>query len=480
MRPRYRRSGGGIGQAVGSVSDDRFQTPIVLHPPFDHLLGNRAFAQHRPEQPQATSKLAPIDAQRAMERPNRPPFVAMRSPEVPRREFELVQPDARPVPPLEQEPDDEIAEQAVDKRVHDRAQGWLATDPVIVAGQVHASSAIRRLRVMPSPFPNLPHEQRGVVRVLRHTSEALRSNPWRDPFERDVHVYVPPGYDDARTYPAVLLLAGYAGTGEKFLARGLSEVSIASRIDRLLLEGCPPFIAVLPDVMTTLGGSQYVDSPGLGNYATWLARELPDFVGTHLRIGRWGVVGKSSGGFGAIHLALEHPGVFEAVACHSGDMGFDRCYLGDLVPAVRAVQAAGGLDRFVQAFWTKHDPSGLDFAALNLLCMACAYSPDPTARPIPARLPVDFVTGRVDFATLESWARWDPLRRNLEPLRCVRFLYLDCGDRDEHLLHLGGRELSARLRDLAIPHEWHEFPGGHRGTSHRYDVSLPQLAEALS
>ncbi len=34
------------------------------------------------------------------------------------------------------------------------------------------------------------------------------------------------------------------------------------------------------------------------------------------------VVGKSSGGFGAMHLALEHPGTFGAFASHSGDSYF--------------------------------------------------------------------------------------------------------------------------------------------------------------
>lgn len=355
---------------------------------------------------------------------------------------------------------------------------------------------------MPRPFPNLPPYLRGRVTCLDHASRVLADNPWGDPTHRDLWVYLPPGYDKCEErYPAVLLLPGYAGTGEGMLARGLTDVSIASRIDRLVhgdeagsfdadghLRGpCPPFIAVLPDCMTSLGGSQYVDSPGMGAYATWLVDEVLPFVDGRFRTtGRWGVAGRSSGGFGALHLAMEHPGRFEAVACHAGDMGFDLCWLADLGKAVSGVQAAGGLERFLQTAWEPESWSPQHFSALMILAMSCCYSPDLESEgPVPARLPVDFETGAVDFAVLESWRRFDPIHRADDPaaldaLRRLSLLYLDCGDRDEYLLHLGARRFTAKLAAAEVPHRYEEFTGGHRGTAWRWDHSLPLLAEALS
>lgn len=337
---------------------------------------------------------------------------------------------------------------------------------------------------MPSPFPNLPPERRGAVRWLRHRSAALAGNPWDDPTERDVIVYTPPGYDQSPDrYPAVMVLIGFSGTGEKLLARGLTEPSIAARLDRLIADGCPPFVAVLPDCMTTLGGSQYVDSPGLGAYATYVADELRAFVDGELRTtGRWGVVGHSSGGFGALHLAMRFPGAFQAIASHAGDLGFDLCYLGDLPKALSGVRKLGGLDRFVEAFWSMHTPPGDAFAALNVLCMACAYSPDPAARPIPARLPLDFETGELNDDVLRSWRAFDPIvavDQHADALRQLDLLFVDAGQHDEYNLQYGARRLAARLSALSIDHVHEEFDGGHRGTRYRFDRSLPLVARAL-
>ena len=65
------------------------------------------------------------------------------------------------------------------------------------------------------------------------------------------------------------------------------------------------------------------------------------------------MAGKSSGGFGALWLCLSRPNVFGAVASHSGDMAFDLCYLPDLPKVARAVEKAGGLEPWWQAFQQK-------------------------------------------------------------------------------------------------------------------------------
>lgn len=339
---------------------------------------------------------------------------------------------------------------------------------------------------MPHPFPNLPPERRGRLHTLRHSSACLEGNPWHDPVDRDVFVYTPSGYDPAWEYPAVLVLPAYAGTGEGLLARGLTDVSLATRCDRLIAEeGVPPFIAVFPDTMTRVGGSQYLDSPGIGNYATYVAEEITGLVADHFNLsGRWGAVGRSSGGYGALMLAMRRPGLFQAVACHAGDMGFDLTYLPELRDAVLGYQQSGGLEGFVDRFWDQHRPGPKAFAGLNLLAMACAYDPDPEGSPYPCTLPVDPDTGAVDLVAFHRWLDHDPVRVVREPgaaetLSALDLLFLDAGDRDEYGLHLSLRRFVAQLDDLGVPYTHEEHPGGHRGTAWRYDVSLPAIVRAL-
>lgn len=339
---------------------------------------------------------------------------------------------------------------------------------------------------MPTPFPNLPPAQRGTVHALRIDSDALRGNPWGDPSERDLHVYTPPGWTpDGPPLPAILVLAGFTGTGEGLLARGLFEESMATRLDRLIAAGCPPVVAVLPDAMTSVVGSQYVDSTGIGRYATYVVDEVRAAVAERFALtGRWAVIGRSSGGFGALHLAMSRPGAFAAVASHAGDMGFDLCYLADVPAAVTGVRALGGLDDFVPTFWSRRNLPPTAFGAMNVVCMSCAYSPDPEATPVPARLPVDFETGAVDFDVLEAWRDFDPVVRAADPaareaLAALDLLFLDAGSRDEYLLHLGLRRFVSILDAHRVDFEHEEFEGGHRGTSYRYDVSLPKLVAAL-
>lgn len=340
---------------------------------------------------------------------------------------------------------------------------------------------------MPSAFPNLPPDQRGTVVCQHHSSRLLRDNPLGDPSDRDVFVYLPPGYDaEAPPLPCLLFLSGFAGTGEKFFGRLLMDPSISTVFDQLIAAGCPPFIGVFPDCMTSLGGSQYVDSPVIGPYASYLAREIRPFIEGRYRTNRrWGALGHSSGGFGALHLAMNHPGAFEAVASHAGDMGFDLCYLGDLPRAVAGIQAAGGPGPFLERFWDTPDPGGDAFAAFNVLAMSAAYTSEvhPELDP-PFPLPFDWRTGEVHFEVYRSWSAFDPLtqvqdKQRRAALSALRLLYLDAGSRDEHGLHLGLRRLVAALRGYGVPHVHEEFLGGHRNLSRRYAVSVPRVVAAL-
>ncbi|MCB9762898.1 MAG: hypothetical protein H6739_24065 [Alphaproteobacteria bacterium] len=323
---------------------------------------------------------------------------------------------------------------------------------------------------------------RGVVHTLQIDSALLQGNPWGDPATRDLYVYTPPG---ARgPLPAVLALAGFTGSGAGFVSRKWRQESLPERLDRLIAAGMPPVVVVMPDALTALGGAQYLDSPVNGPYARYIVDEVRAFVAERFALtGRWGITGKSSGAWAALTLPTLFPGAFHAVAAHSPDAAFDVAYPPDFPGAVETIREAGGLEAWLTDFHSRLDLRGPDHAVLNLLAMACAYSPEPDRAPLPAALPVDLDTGALVPEVFARWLAWDPVHRLpacADALRALDGIWLDVGTRDEFRLQVGARLVHRALNAASVPHDYAEHRGGHFRLNSRFDHSLPWLARVLS
>jgi enterochelin esterase family protein len=325
-----------------------------------------------------------------------------------------------------------------------------------------------------------------VVEVV--DSRALAGNPLGDPAARRVAVWLPPSYaaTPERRYPVIYWLAGYAGTGEQQFSGTPWQPGLGDRLDRLAASGeMGDAIVVAPDGFTRWGGAQYLDSPAIGDYETHVVREIVPAIDARFRTvaarDARAIGGKSSGGFGALVLAMRHPDLFAAVASHAGDMYFELSMLPDLPVAARTLRRHGGIGGFLRQFETKEKKSGADFTTIMVLAEAGAYSPDPS-RAHGVALPFDLDTGEIDWTVWRRWKTWDPVEMiatHAEALRRMRLIFVDAGTRDEHNLDLGARIFARRLATLGIACEHEEFDDGHRGTAYRYDVSLPKLAAAI-
>src|SRR4051812_26042613 len=164
---------------------------------------------------------------------------------------------------------------------------------------------------------------RGRVEIVLHESRLLADNPLGDPATREIGVYLPPSYDSAtsRRFPVVLFLPGYTGTGLQLLNRGAWTTPLDRRLDALFSSGrAAESIVILPDCMTRYGGSQYMNSPAIGRYQSYLCEEVLPFVDERFRTiprrdGR-AVIGKSSGGYGAMILGMLRGDLFCAIGSH--------------------------------------------------------------------------------------------------------------------------------------------------------------------
>ncbi len=334
----------------------------------------------------------------------------------------------------------------------------------------------------------MPHPSRIEQPVLE--SQVLRGNPLDDPVARRVTVYLPPGYDDSpdQRYPSLYLLSSHGNTGPGLLNWQPWDVSVPQQIDALIDAGrLGPVIVVLPDMWTRFGSSQYVNSAGMGRYEDYLINEIVPFVDAHYRTlpsrDHRGVLGRSSGGFGAITQALHHPEVFGAFACHSGDLYWEFTCIPGLAKMAQQLERYGGLDAFIRDIPTIRPKNSTFWELIMTVCWSAAFGSNPSA-PHGFDLPIDPETGALNE---DVWARWlahDPLRKVDDPayaaaLREMRLAFIDVGAYDEYQLQVGARLLHRKLDALGIAHIYDEYPDGHRGTHYRYDTSLPLLYEAL-
>jgi S-formylglutathione hydrolase FrmB len=322
-------------------------------------------------------------------------------------------------------------------------------------------------------------------------SEALRANPLGDPHQRPLWVYRPPGYDDEpeRRYPSVYMIQGLTGQLDMWRNRSAFRRNFPELADGLFARGdAPPCVIVWLDAWTSYGGSQFLDSPGTGNYHTYLCDEVVPWVDEHYRTlaapEHRGIAGKSSGGYGAMVTPMLRPDLFGGLATHAGDALFENAYLPEFRESVRALRDHydGSFDKFWEDFRSRPAMSkASDGELLNAWCMAACYSADDDGT---VRLPFDPATGQLIPEVWERWLAWDPVRmapKHAEALRGMRAIYIDAGTRDEWYLDLGAEAFRRALADAGVTDVRFElFDAGHGGIEYRYPLSLAYLAEQLS
>src|ERR687891_238042 len=304
----------------------------------------------------------------------------------------------------------------------------------------------------------------GTLDRLVVESELLADNPLGDPARRPLYVYRPPGVelDHPRPLPSVYVIQGYTGQLDMWHNRQMLEPTMVERIDAMFAAGeCPDAIVVFVDCWTSYGGSQFLNSAGLGRYQDYLCDEIPAFVDdrypTLADRDHRGLTGKSSGGYGAMVVPMMRPDVFGALASHAGDALFEACYLPEFRETARILRDE--YDGSYERFWQ-----------------------DVRSRPFGTK-PFDVATGRLVPEVWERWLALDPVRMvplHADALRSMRAIWLDAGKKDEYYLDNGAVAVSKELDAIGVSHSFELFDAGHMSIQYRYPRSLAFLAEALA
>jgi S-formylglutathione hydrolase FrmB len=227
-------------------------------------------------------------------------------------------------------------------------------------------------------------------------------------------VFFPPSYDaqKARRYPVLYFLHGLGENDQMLLNFGgwdqVQELWSKKQIGEFLI------------VAPSAGRTFYINSEdGKVRYEDFFLQELIPYIESHYRSETErkfrGVTGISMGGYGALHMALQHPQEFGSVSAHSAVL---IANLPKEIPAPsdpgesavsRMMGSAFGI-RFDRAFWDRNNP----------------------------------------FTIIRSGSSLSGLR-----------IYFDCGTEDDFGFNIGAQAFHDLLASKKIPHEFHLYPGSH-------------------
>lgn len=260
---------------------------------------------------------------------------------------------------------------------------------------------------------------------------------------KQVVVYLPPSYasDANRRYPVAYYLHGLTGAQDNWTRMAMLHLAA----DSLIAAGMPEVIVVMPDgddgwytdwtrstpraECAAAQRNEPAETYCVENarYATYIARDVVAHIDRTYRTradrAHRGIGGLSMGGFGAIKLALQFPGVFSAAASHSG--------------LLTAMLKDGTGTRPVYA------QSMADLRTIN------------------RRFQSEFE--KVWGTDIAKWRDNDPaiLATRLAATSPSQFpaIYIDTGTDDS--LTPTSRAFRRELENLKIPHDYNEYPGAH-------------------
>jgi enterochelin esterase-like enzyme len=324
---------------------------------------------------------------------------------------------------------------------------------------------------------------------MRIDAPSLQTNTVGLGSRQTVRIYLPPSYPHSQVrYPVLYFLPGYDDPVWIFTGGALQGFRMRDALDGLLAQRrIEEMIVVIPSGTTPLGGTFYSNSPVLGNWEDYVAGDLVTQVDRRFRtLARpeaRAVAGTTSGGSGALLLAMHHPDIFGAVYAlnpvllHPGALDADGiCSVADAGRYLSIQEATAALTEkqarlALKLYLQGQIGSDSEAAALRafFITLGAAFSPNPSSPGLPVRLPYRRgaegleadPSARAAFESgLGDWQ--EKIRRYDGNLRSLRLLALDYGTGDSiRWLPKGCEHVAALLSAKGIPHRVLTHPGNH-------------------
>jgi S-formylglutathione hydrolase len=301
------------------------------------------------------------------------------------------------------------------------------------------------------PLADLEKDMKGKLERIKVRGTSLAGNLEQDAPERDVFVYLPPSYqrEPNRRYPVVYTLHGYGLHAEQWVG----FANFAALEKDVAAGTAKEMILVSADAFTLQNGSFYSSSATVGDWETFLAVELVNYIDGHYRTlsdrASRGLMGHSMGGYGTFRLGMKHPEVFSSLFSMSACCVLER---GEVTPAMIQLEAVK----------TKEDAAKIPFAQKSPLALAAAWSADTENPPLFFDLPVK--DGKALPEIADKWMA-NSLMIMLEQyglgLKKMKAIRMNAGTQEPLLQP--NRDLDQALTAAGIAHTFETFEGDHNG-----------------
>lgn len=299
----------------------------------------------------------------------------------------------------------------------------------------------------------------GEIEHFKVHSKSLEGNLSGDPADRDVSVYLPDSYQkkSSRRYPVVYILHGFTDSNQKWFGMEKHWIHLPQVLDQAL-KGSPDkeVIIVMPNTFNRFQGSLYSSSATIGDWETFIAKELVTFIDqkyrTIARPSSRGLAGHSMGGYGTLRIGMKHPEVFSSIYALS------PCCL---LPSSSLLSNKAEIPPQLNDIKTTEDIHKAGFGAKAIMASAAAWSPNPNHPPFYFDLPVK--DGKVRPEIVAKWAANAPLAmldQYLPNLRKLKAIALDAGDQDTGIAATS-KSFSEMMKSYKLSHFFEIYSGDH-------------------
>jgi S-formylglutathione hydrolase len=341
---------------------------------------------------------------------------------------------------------------------------WRGIAVGVTFGALLCATAIvaRSQNTAPASAPPAASGPHGTVERVKVHGASLEGNLEGDPADRDVSVYLPPGYATHKKarYPVLYILHGYTDNHINWFGSKHAFVDAPKAIDAALADGsAKEMIIVMPSAYTVYMGSMYSNSVTTGNWEKFLTSDLVSYIDSHYRtipdrMSR-GLAGHSMGGYGTVRLGMKFPEVYSSIYAMSA-----CCLIPNTDAGREDTPAFAQAAAKEEAIHTAADLASADFGTRADIASAAAWSPDPKNPP----LYFDLLTtgGKVQPKVKAQWYANAPLAmlpQYIYNLKQLHAIAIDVGTQDG--LMGNNQLLSERMTLFGIANTFETYDGNH-------------------